>query len=88
MVTDIKYVHFHNKPLEELKEHAYNKLAPMLDINDESVLNELLEKKNRLALNLMETRANYERRFEEKEVLFNDELNQRLKSKGILFTME
>lgn len=88
LVTNITYVHFHNKPLEELKEHAYNKLAPMLDIDDESVLNELLEQKNRLALNLMETKASYERRFESKEALFNNELNQRLKSKGILFTME
>ena len=88
LVTNITYVHFHNKPIGELKEHAYNKLAPMFNIDDDSVLEELIEKKNRLALNLVETKAGYERRFEDKELHHNDELNQQLKSKGILFSME
>lgn len=35
--TNIAYVHFHNKSLSELKEHAYNKLAPMFDIDNSSV---------------------------------------------------
>lgn len=88
LVTHITYVHFHNKPLNELKGHAYNKLAPFFEIDNEKVLAELLEKKNRLALNLLETKENYEKRFAHKATYYNDQLKKLLESKDITFSMD
>jgi len=82
VITGIAYVHFHNKPIEELREHSYNKLAPFFEIEKEEVLNELVEKGNRLALNFSETKESYEKRFESKKKINNDELTALLEMKG------
>lgn len=73
-VTALSYVHFHNKPLSELKEHAYNKLIPFFDIDDEKVLAELVSQRNRLALNLLDSKETYEKRFDGKATIVNDTL--------------
>ena len=80
--TKLTYLHFHNKPLEELKRHSYNKLAPFFNIEDPSVLDELINNNNRLAKNLIETSEGYSKRFSGKPEILSEELKLILEELG------